>query len=185
MHRSDVLVTDECTSLWCSGPSFQIHGGGGLSIYQGRHPELNLQADSTGCAVGNSSCPRWTIGVSAGQPANPSCSEGFDACWTLGPVELGGSSDAWNNWVVQWRGSPSPTHGYLAVWRNGKVVLPKTSVATSYNDTAHPYIKFGVYRGTWKGTTATPPTARNSAIAYAAIQVGNENSSYAEVSTAP
>ena len=48
--------------------------------------------------------------VSAGQQANASCSERYDACWDLGPALVAGSklgTGAWNDWVVQWRGSPT------------------------------------------------------------------------------
>ena len=32
------------------------------------------------------------------------------------------------------------------VWMNGKVVLPlQTNIATAYDDTVPPYLKFGVY----------------------------------------
>ena len=46
--------------------------------------------------------------------------------------------------------------------------------ATAYNDTVQPYLKFGVYRGSWKGTPAAPLRSTQSAIAYGALKVGNE-----------
>jgi hypothetical protein len=49
------------TSL--NGPSFQLHGGGGLKTLNGEHPNLNLQVESTGCVQTNRSCPIWTLGV--------------------------------------------------------------------------------------------------------------------------
>lgn len=49
--------------------------------------------------------------------------------------------------------------------------------ATAYNDTVQPYLKFGVYRGSWKGTPAAPLRSTQSAIAYGALKVGNERMS--------
>lgn len=164
------------------GPSFQIHAGNGT--YTGKHPVLNLQVDSTGCALSNRSCPRWTLGVSAGGQPNPACSELYDACWSLGAAAKSGSFDGWNDWVIQWRGSPDPARGHVGVWRNGEVVLPLTTLATAYNDTVGPYPKFGVYRGSWKEMTPVAPTAKTSSIAYGALRVGDAHSSFDEVSTA-
>lgn len=170
-----------------NGPSFQLHGcsgkGPGCTGHSG-HPVLNLQVDSTGCAQTNHSCPVWTIGVSAGGKPNPQCSEQYDACWKLGPAALGlAGFDVWNDWQIQWRGSPRAELGYLAVWRNGELVLPKVSVATAYNDTAPPYVKFGVYHSQWKGENSAPSYARHCRIAYGGLKVGDEHSSRAEVST--
>ena len=179
---------DNATPL--NGPSFQLHGGGGLPALKGGHPNLNLQVDSTGCALGNRSCPVWTLEVSnkisAGGKRSGRCSEDYPLCWVLGPA-LGdnGRFDNWNDWVIQWRGSPQPALGYVAVWRNGKVVLPmQTNIATAYNDSVSPYLKFGVYRGSWKGTAVPTAATRNTSIAYGAIKVGDDSSSFAEVSTA-
>lgn len=108
---------------------------------------LNLQVDSTGCAKDNFSCPIWTVGVSAGGKPNPACSEQYDACWKLGPALVPGSEygvNGWNDWVIQWKGSPLASEGYLSIWRNGQLALPKFTLATAYNDTLGPYMKFGV-----------------------------------------
>lgn len=176
---------DDKTPL--NGPSFQLHGGNGLPGLKGQHPILNLQVDSTGCALTNRSCPMWTLEVSnKDDPSSkPACSENYPHCWVLGPA-LGdnGKFGNWNDWVIQWKGSPQPALGFLAVWRNGQVVMPMTkSIATTYNDSVAPYLKFGVYRGSWKGASA-PTASRRSAIAYGAIKVGDENSGFDEVSTA-
>ena len=91
---------------------------------------LNLQVDSTGCAKNNFSCPVWTVGVSAGGKPNPACSEQYDACWKLGPALVPGSEhgvNGWNDWVIQWKGSPVSSEGYLSIWRNGKLALPKVA----------------------------------------------------------
>ena len=118
-------------------------------------------------------------------PGNPRCAESYQLCWVLGPA-LGpdGSFDGWNDWVIRWRGSPQKALGHVQVWRGGKVVLPLvTGIATAYNDTVPPYPKFGVYRGSWKAATK-PTVAKTTAIAYAAFRVGDETSSFDEVSTA-
>lgn len=121
-----------------NGPSFQLHGGGGLPQYKGLHPVLNLQVVSTGCALDNTSCPQWNLGVSwkVGAP-DPACVDS-DTCWALGPAMVNGRLDGWNDWVIRWVGSPSPALGSVQVWRNGVVVLPRTAVATAYNDTVAP-----------------------------------------------
>jgi hypothetical protein len=41
----------------------------------------------------------------------------------LGPALQQGRFDGWNDWVLQWKGSPN-ADGYLQMWRNGKLVLP-------------------------------------------------------------
>jgi len=170
-----------------NGPSFQLHGGGGRPALKGGHPNINLQVDSTGCADSNRSCPRWTLGVSSkiGGSSNYSnrCSEGYESCWVLGPALQAGKFDGWNDWVLQWRGSPNQ-NGYLKMWRNGKVVLPMvTNIKTTYDDVVPPYLKFGVYRGGWKGA-GRPVNATSTSISYGALRVGDEKSSFAEVSTA-
>ena len=68
------------------------------------------------------------------------CSENYDACWRLGSAMIDTSFEGWNDWVIQWRGSPNKSLGYVAVWRNGKIVLPKTALATAYDDSVQPYV---------------------------------------------
>jgi hypothetical protein len=142
-----------------NGPSFQLHGAGGLPQYKALHPVLNLQVDATGCSLGNASCPVWTVGVSAGGRPNPACSEQYDACWKLGPALVPDSPfglGAWNDWVIEWQGSPT-SKGYLQIWRNGKLVLPAVKLATAYNDTIGPYVKFGVYHSHGKAKPSRQP----------------------------
>lgn len=109
------VTSSSGSSNGLNGPSFQLHGG---TKWEGSghsgHPVLNLQVDSTGCAQGNHSCPVWTVGVSAGGSPNPACSEGYDACWTLGPALLPGKRyglSSWQDWVIQWRASSVPGLG--------------------------------------------------------------------------
>ena len=179
------FVWDTTSGHTLNGPSFQLHGAGELPQWKGKHPVLNLQVDSTGCAAGNRSCPVWTIGVSAGGKPDPACSEQYDACWKLGPALVNGTFGNWNDWVLKWRGSPLASRGSLAVWRNGVNVLPEVSgLATAYPDTVAPYLKFGVYHSEWKGEAVAPPNARHCAIAYGGLRVGDETSGKEEVSTA-
>ena len=168
-----------------NGPSFQLHGGGGLPTLKGLHPNLNLRVEGRNCSQSNRSCPVWELGVSHGDGAHGQrCGDDWPSCWRLGPA-LGaeGRFDGWNDWVVHWRGSPDPALGFVEVWRNGKLVLPKQTVATAYNDTVPPYLKFGVYRGAWKGATR-PTFSTSSTIEYGGLKVGDAASSFAEVSTA-
>ena len=97
----------------------------------------------------------WTVGVSAGGKPNPACSESYDRCWVLGPALVPGSARGfwgWNDWVINWRGSPKASLGHLEIWRNGKLVLPKQTLSTAYDDPKAPYLKFGVCT-----TTLSPP----------------------------
>ena len=152
-----------------------MHGAGGLPSLKSLHPVLNLQVTTFGCPdTSNRTCPRWRVSVQS-TPSDASI-KSFD----LGHVDL----DQWDDWVLCARFSPRADVGYLAVWRNGVAVLPNTSMATAYNDTRQPYVKFGVYKGDWKGRPDRPHTATWDAISYGAIKVGDENSSFGEVSTA-
>ena len=177
---------DGVDGIQLSGPIFQIHGGGGLPQYKAKHPVVNLQVDATGCSASNRSCPSYNIEVSNNiDPAAPRCAEQYPHCWSLGPA-LDPKTDSfgeWQDWVIRWKGSPSATGGYLQVWRNGIEVLPTQTLATAYNDTISPYMKFGVYRGVWKGT-GRPTVSKRSTTAYGGIKVGDEHSSFDEVSTA-
>jgi arylsulfatase A-like enzyme len=157
------------------GPSLQIHGGGGLPELTHLHPVLNLQATSFNCPdVTNRTCPRWTVSVQS-RPDDASIRT-FD----LGAIHPG----SWDDWVVRARFSPLTDRGYLQVWRNGEEVLPLTHGGTAYNDSVPPYLKFGVYKGDWKAYSPRQRTATTFAIAYGAVRVGDEHSSFAEVSTA-
>ena len=159
------------------GPSLQIHGGGGTAALKGQHPVLNLQVDATGCCSSeqNATCPRWAVSVQA-EP-----NRDYDRRFDLGAVVPG----RWEDWVVRAVFSPNATRGSLAVWRNGRELVPETTLATAYDDDVAPYLKFGVYKGGWKELSATKPTAQWATIAYSAMKVGDETASFDEVSTAP
>ena len=99
----------------------------------------------------------WTVGVSAGGKPNPACSESYDRCWVLGPALVPSSAlgfGGWNDWVINWRGSPKASLGQLEIWRNGILVLPKQKLATADDDPEAPYLKFGVR------TTVSSPSHR-------------------------
>jgi hypothetical protein len=123
-----------------NGPSFQLHGGGGVPSLKGLHPVLNLRVEGRNCSQSNRSCPAWELGVSSGHGAHGQrCGDDWPSCWVLGPVMgKSGRFDDWNDWVIHWRGSPDPRLGFVQVWRNGVEVLPKQRLATAYNDTVPP-----------------------------------------------
>jgi len=159
-----------------SGPCLQMHGGGGLPQFKGLHPVLDMQSDFTGCAPGNVSCPRWTISVANGPGG------AYGSAYDLGPATLG----TWEDWVMRVVFSPLAERGSLQMWRNGSVVLPEQrGIATAYNDTKPPYLKFGANRGDWKEDDGRTRTATCAGIAYNALRVGDEHSSFEEVSTIP
>jgi hypothetical protein len=167
-----------------NGPSFQLHAAGALPAWKGKHPVLNLQVDATGCAERDTDCPKWTLGISGGGTPHPGCSEGYDMCWVLGPAMTADGLDGWNDWVISWQGSPLAERGHVAVWRNGKPVLSQQTLMTAYNDSAAPYLKFGIYHSGWKGShPASQVTARHAGMSYGAVKVGDETSSFDEVST--
>ena len=145
-----------------NGPSFQIHDGNGEG-YKGLHPILELTAVQD----------RWTLTTSHGHGEDPN-RDTFD----LGPTRPG----LWEDWVIRTQFSPL-AKGLLQIWRNGVNVLPTVLVANAYNDTRHPYIKFGVYKAAWK--VHQDYRVRRAALSYAAFRVGDEHATYAEVSTAP
>ena len=106
----------------------------------------------------------WTVGVSAGGKPNPACSEQYDRCWVLGPALVPGSAlgfGGWNDWVINWRGSPKASLGHLEIWRNGELVLPKQMLATAYDDPEGPYLKFGV-----RNTSTSPMQCTCGRAAY-------------------
>jgi len=37
--------------------------------------------------------------------------------------------------------------GFVELWRNGNLTVPKRTIATAYNDTKPVYLKFGIYKG--------------------------------------
>ena len=73
---------------------------------------------------------------------------------------------AWEDWVLRVVFSPDASRGSLAVWRNGVARVAPTALATVYNDSVAPYLKFGVYKGGWKELDAQKPTQRWATIAY-------------------
>lgn len=157
-----------------NGPSFQIHDGNGPG-YKGLHPVLELTVDATGCdPLGAQACATWTATVTH-IPNDESARRTF----TLGKIRPG----SWEDWVIATTLSPQASRGSLAIWRNGAVVVPPTTLPTAYNDTKPPYLKFGVYKAGWKAHRNY--TSRIAAITYSAVKVGDEHSSFAEVDTRP
>ena len=71
-----------------NGPSFQLHGGGGLPTLKGLHPNLNLRVEGRNCSQSNRSCPVWELGVSHGDDGahGQRCGDDWPSCWRLGPA---------------------------------------------------------------------------------------------------
>lgn len=62
--------------------------------------------------------------------------------WTeIGPIVRG----EWVRYVIHVMASPDPAVGFGEVWQDGELVLPRHSRRTMM-DTAHHYLKMGVYR---------------------------------------
>eukprot|EP00937_MAST-01D_sp_MAST-1D-sp2_P000633 g633.t1 len=153
------------------GPSLQMHGGGGLAELKGLHPVLNMQV------LADRAPPRWVLAVASTAPPGPTWNRTFD----LGHIRPG----SWDDWVFRVIFSPRADRGSVAVWRNGEAVVAQAALATAYNDTVPPYLKFGVYKGGWKEMDAVKPTEEWATITYGALKVGDERSCFNEVSTSP
>ncbi len=89
----------------------------------------------------------------------------------LGPIP----KNKWIDWVIHIKYSHTNA-GILEVWMNGEKVIDRVNMPNSYNDDAYPYFKFGVYKWNWGATS-------QKVIYYDEVRVGNENSSYDEVTT--
>jgi len=80
----------------------------------------------------------------------------------------------WIDWVVHIKYSHTNT-GLLEVWKDGEKVINRQNMPNTYNDTAYPYLKFGVYKWEWG------PVFSQRVIYYDEVRIGNENSNYDEV----
>eukprot|EP01079_Euglenida_sp_SAG-EU17-18_P010099 gene10099-1825_t len=171
------LTWDGSGPMALMGPSFQIHGGGGLPSLKALHPCFNLQLCKAcvlfagGTTAAHIQMPEQPIELhvpplDSRYPATPLQSDPHSdaTVFDLGPVALG----AWDDWVIRARLSPRPDTGYVQVWRNGNCLVPTTTLATAYNDTIAPYLKFGVYKGSWKG--ASKPVEKWAGIEYLAMK---------------
>jgi hypothetical protein len=60
----------------------------------------------------------------------------------------------WNDFVLQVKWSPDPKVGYVALYKDGKPVVPKTMAATQFGDEKN-YLKLGLYRDASISQTAS------------------------------
>jgi hypothetical protein len=86
----------------------------------------------------------------AGGSFNPvTCDTGSGRLFNLGRIRRG----HWNTFVFHVRWSPDPDRGFVKVWRDGRVVVPFTRMATIYSGYSV-YVKQGYYRAPagWSAT---------------------------------
>jgi Polysaccharide lyase len=77
-----------------------------------------------------------------------SCLNPFRKTWNFGRLKFG----KWYDFVFHVKWSPDPNVGSVAMWINGKLVLPTVRAATLYSGQGV-YLKQGYYRGHAQGTT--------------------------------
>jgi hypothetical protein len=91
----------------------------------------------------------------------------------------GNTPGQWVDWVVKWKLSYGNNDGILQVWRNGVQVVNRVNAPNCYNTEVGPYLKIGIYAYSWGNYE---PDVKNIAIYYDAFRIGDQNSSFAEVS---
>jgi hypothetical protein len=83
----------------------------------------------------------------------------------------------WVDWVVKWKLSYHED-GILQIWRDGKLIVDQTG-PNCYNDEVGPTLRFGIYAYSWGNE---PPTTTYLERYFDEIRIGDENSSFEEVS---
>lgn len=106
----------------------------------------------------------------ASDPNSPVRSKAYD----LGAYETG----KWIDWVIHFKLS-FKEDGLLEIWKNGEKVLSLTG-ANYYNDESGPYFKMGIYKWGWSHKSSSQSEQRT--VFYDEVRIGNEHSSYQEVS---
>lgn len=84
----------------------------------------------------------------------------------------------WTDFVIHARWSIGAT-GFLTIWQDGDMIVNDTGQNTKPNY-KRDVLKFGVYQPWWIGHT--PPAGEKMVVYHDNIKVGDENSSFAEVS---
>lgn len=88
----------------------------------------------------------------------------------------------WTDWVfhIKWDYNKSG-NGLTEIWKNGKKIFHSSSPNCFY-DKLGPYLKFGVYRWTWKYPRKVRPSKiDNRIIFYDEIRIGNSKASYSDI----
>lgn len=75
---------------------------------------------------------------------------GSDNLWTMAPLTLG----VWHDFILHIKWSANASVGFVELWYDGQLVLPKTYIRTLFNSEDTNYLKMGLYRD-----EATQPTA--------------------------
>ncbi len=98
---------------------------------------------------------RFVLGCSAADCGQPLTDQLFlivdnQQVWTYGPLTLG----VWHSFILHVKWSATPTTGFVELWYDGQLVVPKRFIRTMFNATDTDYMKMGLYRD-----AATQPTA--------------------------
>ncbi len=105
---------------------------------------------------GNTGAPpvRFVLGCSASDCGRPLPDTLFfivdgKAVWQMAPVTRGG----WHDFVFHVRWSANSSVGFVELWYDGRLVVPKRFIRTLYSSADTNYLKMGLYRD-----EATDPT---------------------------
>jgi hypothetical protein len=90
---------------------------------------------------------RFVLGCSANDCGTPMPDTLFfivdgKTVWTYGPVTRGD----WHDFVLHIKWSAKPGVGFVELWYDGKLVLPKRAARTMFSSSDTNYMKMGLYR---------------------------------------
>lgn len=100
------------------------------------------------------------------------------------PVLLG----QWQDFVfhVRWSFATAPKNGMLEVWRNGVKLFTRTGFVLGYKNTRGPYVKIGLYKGSWRSRTTPTDTVSSRTIYHDEVRIKeNVVNGYADVVAQP
>jgi hypothetical protein len=94
--------------------------------------------------------------------------------------------DKWQAWVMHIKHSPE-SDGLIEIWRNGVKVMSRYG-ANMYDlddddDLHYPYLKMGIYKSDWNGSSTTSTSLR--VLYYDDIKIGNEWATYSTMVPTP
>jgi hypothetical protein len=94
--------------------------------------------------------------------------------------------DKWQAYVMHIKHSPN-SDGLIELWRNGVKIMNRYG-ANMYDlddddDLHYPYLKMGIYKADWNGSSTTSTSVR--VLYYDDIKIGNEYATYADMVPTP
>jgi hypothetical protein len=91
--------------------------------------------------------------------------------------------EKWTDWVFQVKWSfEKEGDGFMKIWKDGVLIFDKKGPNCS-NDALGPFLRFGLYKWDWRHTEQQKPGNTSHRVIYHdEYRIGNEKSSYEEVS---